>query len=141
MKKFMTPLVPATAMVTVPASDYYWQLRELEALRRERDDYVGGISVKINEAGNASVEYKSQKVFGNLIPEEIAKQCAAQEDVMRRLLESNSRYFDIGYTWFSAYSGADLLEFPEFRKEWERLQAEALEQAEKQKEEVTNGNV
>lgn len=141
MKKFTTPLIPETAMVTVPASDYYWQLRELEALRKERDDYIGGIKVKINEYGNVVIECGDKKVFGDLIPEQIVNQCIAQEEVMRRLLEGNERFFDVGYTWFSSYSGADLLAFPAFKKEWEKLQAEELAKFNNREEEMNNDNV
>jgi len=114
-------LIPSTATVTLPASEYYTLIQLAEWLIKDRDVQLDAIKVLI-EDGRVRIKKSDIIPYEQDIRSRVVELLVQNDDAMETLVNCNEYRFQADDIYLTNYSwqGPDLREeFPEFGKAWQ----------------------
>lgn len=114
-------LIPSTATVTLPASEYYTLIQLAEWLIKDRDVQLDAIKVLI-EDGRVRIKKSNIIPYEQDIRSRVVELLVQNDDAMETLVNCNEYRFQADSIYLTDYSwqGPDLREeFPEFGRAWQ----------------------
>lgn len=115
-------LIPSTATVTLPASDYYALIKLADDLIKDRDTQLDAIKV-VKEDDRVTITHAEEKPYTLALTEHVSELLAKDDEAMDILFTSDQHCYTAYHSWLDSYSWKDdLLKFDNFAAAWKRAE-------------------